>query len=140
MSFNILAKNLQLTDTTLLHLENPATGEPLYADEAETLPLTVELYGKASKVSQKYFASLIRKAELEQKAKKTSKAKTAEELLADNAEHFATLTKSMNNFDLDGLALNTKEAFKKVYEDARLLWISEQVNLKLGDQQSFLQA
>lgn len=137
MSFNIASKNLLLTDTTVLHLENPATGEPLYADEAETLPLTIELYGKASKVHQKYFASLVRKAEMDQKSKK--KSKTAEEILADNADHFATLTKSVNNFDLDGLVLDNKEAFKKMYSDARLLWINEQVNVKLGDQESFLQ-
>ena len=137
MSFNILAKNLQLTDTTVLHLEDPASGDPLYADEAETLPLTVELYGKASKVHQKYWAALYRKNELEQKTKK--KAKTAEELLADNADHFATLTKSMDNFDLDGLVLDNKDAFKKVYADPRLLWINEQVAAKLGDQESFLQ-
>lgn len=135
MSFNILATNLQLQDTAVLHLRNPATDEPLYADEAETKPLEIELYGKSSKVHRNWLTSALRKSEAEQKSKKK---KTADELLADNAKFFATMTKAIRNFDLDGRVLDNKEAFEALYSDTRLLWIGEQVAEALGDVEGFL--
>lgn len=133
MSFNILSKSLQ--DTTTLHLVDPETGEEMYDGEDMSKPLTIELFGKSSKQHQKWLSAAMRKSELEQKAKK--KTKTAEELLAENAEFFATMTKAINNIDLDGEPLDNKEAFKKLYGNPALLWINEQVAEKLGETASF---
>lgn len=135
MSFNILSKNLQLTDTTILHLENPATREPLFADEKETQPLTIELFGKSSKQHRTWLTSAMRRAEADQKSKKK---KSADELLIENAKFFATMTKSISNFDMDGRVLDNKEAFEALYATPSLLWIGEQVAEKLGDTESFL--
>lgn len=135
MSFNILATNLQLQDTTTLHLRNPATDEPLYADEAETKPLELVLYGKASKVHRSWLTQAMRRSEIEQKSKKK---KSADELLAENAKFFATMTKEVRNFDLDGRVLDNKEAFEALFSDTRLLWIGEQVAEALGDVEGFL--
>lgn len=135
MSFNILATNLQLQDTTTLHLRNPATDEPLYADEAETKPLELVLYGKSSKVHRNWLTQAIRRSEIEQKSKKK---KTADELLAENAKFFATMTKEVRNFDLDGRVLDNKDAFEALFSDTRLLWIGEQVAEALGDVEGFL--
>lgn len=135
MSFNILSSNLQLQDFTTLHLCNPADGSPLYADEDETLPLEIDLYGKASKVHRQWLTSAMRKAEAEQKSKKK---KSADELLIENAKFFATMTKAIRNFDMDGRALDNKDAYEALYATPGLLWIGEQVAEKLGDSESFL--
>lgn len=134
MSFNIFSAG-QLQDTSVLHLCNPSTEEPMYADEAETLPLEIELYGKASKQHRTWLTSAMRRSEAEQKSKKK---KSADELLVENAKFFATMTKAIRNFDMDGEPLNSKEAFEKLYADPRLLWINEQVAKHLGDDGAFL--
>lgn len=134
MSFNILSQNLQLQDTATVQLRNPATDEPLFADVEETKPLEVVLYGKSSKIHRNWLTQAIRRSEIEQKSKKK---KTADELLAENAKFFATMTKEIRNFDLDGRALDNKEAFEALYSDTRLLWVGEQVAEALGDAESF---
>lgn len=134
MSFNILATNLQLQDTTTVQLRNPATDEPLFADAAETKPLELVLFGKSSKVHRTWLTQALRRSEADQKSKKK---KTADELLTENAKFFATMTKEIRNFDLDGRALDNKEAFEALYSDTRLLWIGEQVAEALGDAESF---
>lgn len=136
MSFNILSANLQLQDFTTLHLCSPADGSPLFADEAQTLPLEIDLYGKASREHRQWLTQAMRRSEAEQRSKKK---KTADELLTENAKFFATMTKAIRNFDMDGRALNSKEAFEALYATPSLLWIGEQVAEKLGDSESFLQ-
>lgn len=135
MSFNILSKSLQ--DYTTLTLIDPSTGEEMYADGDESKPLQIELFGKSSKQHRSWLSSMLRKNEMEQRTKK--KAKTADELLSENAEFFATMTKAIHNFDLDGEKLDNKDAFKKLYGNPALVWIGEQVAEKLGDTESFLQ-
>lgn len=134
MSFNILSQNLQQQDTATIQLRNPATDEPLFADEAETKPLEIVLYGKSSKVHRAWLTAALRRSEIDQKSKKK---KTADELLAENAKFFATMTKEIRNFDLDGRALDNKEAFEALFSDTRLLWVGEQVAEALGDSESF---
>lgn len=134
MAFNI--SNISLSDTTVLHLVNPGTGEYLYADEAEKEPLTIELYGKSSKQHRVWLASALRKQEAEQRSRK--KSKTSDELMEENADFFATMTKAINNMEMDGLKLDSKEAYKKLYSAPALMWISEQIGEKLGSTESFL--
>jgi hypothetical protein len=134
MSFNIAGKSLTLQETTILHLVNPADGSYMYADEDETKPLTIELFGRASRVHRNWLSGELKKNSANQKAK----TKNADELLAENAKFFATMTKAISNFDLDGLVLDNKEAFATLYADQRVMWINEQVAEVLGDTQAFL--
>lgn len=134
MSFNIMSKTLH--ETATLHIIDPVSGEEMYADEAQTQPLEIELYGRASKISRTWAASASRKQEQEKNSKKR---KTLEEQTADTAEFFATMTKAIRNIDMDGKLLTTKEDFKAFYAVPELGWILEQVAEKLGSVESFLQ-
>jgi hypothetical protein len=134
MSFNIMSKTLQ--ETAVLHLIDPASGEEMYADEEQTQPLEIELFGRSSKVHRTWAAAAVRKQESEKNSKKR---KTLEEQTADNAEFFALMTKAIRNIDMDGKLLTTKEDFKAFYSLPELGWILDQVAEKLGSVESFLQ-
>lgn len=134
MSFNI--KSRSLADTTVLHLVDPETGMLMYADDKETKPLTIELYGRSSKQYRTWLATTLRKQEQESKMKK--KAKSLDEQLDDNADFLATVSVKASNFDIEGVAIDSKEMFKKLYADPSLLWIGEQVTEKLSELSSFL--
>lgn len=132
--FDIL--NSELSDTFVLHLEHPVTG-PIYADESETLPVTIELYGRSSKVHRQWLALALRKQEAAKN--KREKSKTPEELLEDNADFFATMTVAIKNMNMGGKELETKEDFKKLYANPKLMWVSENVATALGETENFLQ-
>ncbi len=133
MTFNISTK--KLSDSTILHLTDPATGVYMYADADEKEPLTIELYGRSSKQYRNWMAATLRK----QEAAKKQKQKSLEETLADNADFLATVSIKATNFDMDGVAIDNKEMFKKLYAEPSLAWIGEQVSEALGDNGNFLQ-
>lgn len=134
MAFDILSA--QLEDTTVLHVEHPVTG-PIYADEAETQPVTIELYGRSSKVARQWLAVALRKAEANKN--KREKSKSLEEHLEENAEYLALMTVSIKNMEMGGEKVDNKEAYKKLYANPKLKWITTQVNSTLGDTEAFLQ-
>jgi hypothetical protein len=134
MAFDILT--IELADTTTLHLEHPVNG-PIYADEAETLPVTIELYGRSSKQHRQWLALALRKQEANKHKKE--KAKSPDEMLEENAEFFATMTVAIKNMNMAGKPIETKEDFKKLYSNPKLMWVTEAVSEKLGSVDSFLQ-
>ena len=133
-TYNIL--DAEMSDTTTLHLSHPNTGL-MYADEAEKEPVTIELYGRSSKQHRQWLALALRKQEVNRNKKE--KSKSPDEMLEENAEFFATMTVSIKNMKLGNVELTSKEAFKKLYANPKLMWITEQVSEKLGDVESFLQ-
>jgi hypothetical protein len=133
-SFDILSS--ELNDTTVLHLEHPVNG-PIYADEAQTLPVTIELYGRSSKTHRQWLALALRKQEANRNKKE--KSKTPDEMLEENAEFFATMTVAIKNMNMGGKPIESKEDFKKLYSNPKLMWITEAVSQSLGDTESFLQ-
>lgn len=134
MAFDILSA--QLEDTTILHLEHPVTG-PIYADEAETLPVTIELYGRSSKQHRQWLALALRKQEANRNKKE--KSKSPDEMLEENAEFFATMTVAINNMEMNGKPIESKDDFKKLYSNPKLMWVVEAISEKLGSVDSFLQ-
>lgn len=134
MSFDILST--ELSDTTVLHLEHPVTG-PIYADAAETKPVTIELYGRSSKQHRQWLATALRKQEANKN--KREKSKTPEELLEDNADFFAVMTKAVNNMTMGGKPIATKEDFKSLYANPKLMWVTEAIATELGNTEAFLQ-
>jgi hypothetical protein len=137
--FNIKSANLSLNETAIVHLEDPRTGMLLYADEAETQPLTIEVYGRTSKIFRNWAASENRKTSALERAGKKEKTKTPEEMQENVAEMYATLTKKVSNFDMNGVALDNHEAYKALYNDLSLSWITEQVASVMGQTEAFLQ-
>jgi hypothetical protein len=133
--FEITSK--ELSDTVIVDLIDPSTGGVIYADEAETKPVSIELYGRSSKQHRAWLALALRKQEANRNKKE--KSKTPDELLEENAEFFATMTVGIKNMSMDGKPVATKEDFKKLYANPKLMWISEFVAEALGNVESFLQ-
>lgn len=132
MSFNI--SKLAVTDTTTLQLVNPATEVKLYADEAETLPLEIVMYGKSSKQYRAALSALSRKG-----LARKGKPQTFETNVEDNVEILVAISKKANNFDLNGAPIDNPEAFRELYSDNSLFWIKDQVQAELENVEAFLQ-
>ena len=133
--FEITSK--ELSDTTVVELIDPSTGAVIYADEAETKPVSIELYGRSSKQHRQWLALALRKQEANRNKKE--KSKTPDELLEENAEFFATMTVAIKNMSMDGKPVANKEDFKKLYANPKLMWITEQIAEALGSTEVFLQ-
>lgn len=132
--FDVLST--ELSDTMTLHLEHPVSG-PIYADEAETLPVTIELYGRSSRQHRQWLALALRKQEANKHKKE--KSKSPDEMLEENAEFFATMTVAIKNMTMGGKPIESKEDFKKLYSNPKLMWVCEQISTALGDTEAFLQ-
>lgn len=133
MSFNITTK--AVANTTTLHLEDPSTGEKMYADEAQTQPLTIELFGKASKQYRTALSALSRKS-----LARKGKAQSFETNVEDNTEILVAISKVAKNFDMgDGVAIDNADAFRKLYSDPSLFWIKDAVQAELENVEAFLQ-
>lgn len=132
MSFNIKTK--QLSDTTILNLVDPGTGLMMFADDAETQPLQIEVYGKSSKAYRNWQASASRKA-----LARGKKQVTPEEAAENTADFLVAVSKQAMNFDIDGVAIDSPAMFKLLYSDPSLYWIGDQVAEKLGETEAFLQ-
>ena len=131
--FNITSR--ALNDVTTLHLVDPETQNLMYADEKETKPLTIELYGRSSKVYRNWLEVAQRK---QNKAGPKAKDKDVETQMQENADFLATMSVKASNFDMGAGPIDTKEAFKKLYADSSLLWIVEQVSAQLNDLAAFM--
>lgn len=131
MAFNINSK--EVSETTLLHLVDPATDEKMYADEKEKEPLTIELYSKGSKQYRNALAAVKRKG-----VKRNNKVQSLETDIEDNAEFLATVSKVAANFDMNGKPIDSYEAFKELYGNPKLFWIRDQVDATIQDTANFL--
>lgn len=130
-SFNLT--QLALADTTVVHLQGPE-GVGLYADEDQTQPLEVEVYGRSSKQMRNYLIAAEKK-----KAKRGKRQPTPDEAQEDNAEFFAAITKSVKNFDLGNGPLTTAEHFKEMYLNPSLYWLTDEISNTLGSSELFIQ-
>ena len=137
MSFDILSS--QLSDTTTFQLEHPVNG-PIFAGPDETKPVMIEVYGKASKVFRNYMATQARKTALKQKSGKADKTPTAEEVLESNAEFYATITKSITNLKMGDVEVDNFEAYKSLYANPKLDWVTSAVGQNFGEVDAFLSA
>lgn len=128
--------NLSLNETTILHLEHPVTGEYLYADEEQTQPVTIEVYGRTSKVFKNYINASQRKNLNPSNAKKVKNTDQQDE---DNAEFWTVLTKKVSNLSIGDQVVDGPDEIKAMYLDPSLSWINDQVANVLGNTEAFLQ-
>lgn len=119
--------------TSTLHLRD-AQDEFMYADGDESKPMRVTVYGPGSKVYAKAFAK--KNSRLLDRVRSRTKSKASEEeLQEEEAEHLASLTKSMENVsygDLQG-----QEMFKAIYADLSIGFIADQVRSHIGEWGNF---
>lgn len=126
-------RKFAVNPTSRLHLRD-ANDELMYADEAKTLPIAVNLFGPGSKEYAK--AKAAQSNRLVNKMKTKGKAnQTPEEIAAESAEFLAACTESWENMqygDAQGEALSIA-----VYSDRTLGFISDQVAGHLGGWSNF---
>lgn len=131
MSFNIKAK--ALSETTFVHLRDPATDEKLY-DEATGEAVGITIYGKASSQYKQALSALSRK-----NLARKGKPQSFETNMEDNIEILVTISKEAKNLDIDGVPVATAAAFKALYSDTELFWVKDQVQEALEDNAAFTQ-
>lgn len=137
MSFEL--NSLAFSEETVLHLEHPVTGAPLYApvkkgEDAESKPVQVTLKGSAS---QAYMRAVDQMQKNKNRIAKNREL-TTEEQRKQNVEFLTALSVAFENLTLDGEPVDSPDAFRKLYSDARYDWIKEQVNNILMKPDAFL--
>lgn len=128
MALNITS--VAVVETTRLHLEN-AVGEKLF-DGAK--PVEIELYGKGSKQYRNALAALSRK-----NTQRKNKPQSFDTNVEDGVEILVTISKTSHNLEIDGVAVTTPEAFRKLYSNPQLFFVNDQVQATLDDNSNFLQ-
>lgn len=116
-------------DTARLTVLNPKGDELVVNGE----PVTIDLYGPGSKqfVNAKYkLENATQARSIAMLRGKTSK-NAAEETRQMQAEFYAAITASLNNFPIDGGAL-------ALYLNPKLGYITEQVEKFIGDTENFM--
>lgn len=119
---------------TFVHLESPATGEPLYDDASQPIGITI-LGGDSEKVRRELRKISDRKIE---RIRKGQSLPDAEASRKEDIAVMAAATVSWQGLVVDGVALEcTESAARKLYGDPRFPWIMEQLEKVLGDRKRF---
>lgn len=133
MTFDI--STLSADETFDVEIMDPRTGEPLIGDDNK--PCTVTVYGPGTKP----FAAARSRASNRSIKRLRSKGKmetTPEEDAAATASFLTEITKRFNNFGYKGLD-DGPEAYRALYLDPKLGFITDQVNAGAGDWANFTQ-
>lgn len=123
-------------ETFDVEIMDPRTGEPLLGEDNK--PCSVTVYGPGSKP----FAAARSRASNRTMKRMRQRGKietTPEEDLAATASFLTEITKSFNNFDYKAME-NGPDAFRALYSDTTLGWLTEQVNAGAGDWANFTKA
>lgn len=127
---------LSASETAVIKLTHPATGEPL-ADNGK--PLTVTIYGPGSRQHQQMRTARDRRIMAAAMAANKPGAKSepdADKDRADTATDLAACTASISGWDYKGKT--DADAIKAAYADASMSWLADQVSRALNDWASFL--
>lgn len=143
---------IEVADTFDVVIEHPKTREPILiggqevTDEAgETttvggVAMSVTVYWPGSKQ--------FRAARSAQNARNMKRARqrggnletTDDEDAADKAAFLSSCTVSLNNFGYRGLDPTSVDTFRALYLDRKMGWLTDQVNVKMGDWGNFTKA
>lgn len=119
--------------TGRLHLRD-ASDELMYADDAKTQAIAVNLYGPASKQYAK--AQAAQNNRMMDKLKRKGKSEqTAEQSAAEKVEFLTDCTASFEHLEYD--ALTGAALARAVYGDQTLGFISDQIAKHIGDWSNF---
>ena len=131
MAFEL--NNRAAKETFTLQLTDPATEAPLWADDEETLPVTVSIFGKSSKQYRAAIAKL-QNAQFQRGKQKL----TAEQLRADGTALLVACSDKTANLMLDCKTVETPEDFHKLYSNPQFDWLRQQVDSKIEDVAAFM--
>lgn len=120
---------------TVVHLEHPGTGDPLYDEKQNAITITVlgsdsdKVRGVARKQADKRF---------EQARKSRGLAIDSASIESDAIARMVAATVAWSGVKLDGEVLEcTEQNARKLYSDPRFPWIAEQVEKAIEDRQRF---
>lgn len=137
MTFDV--STFAISESSEITINHPVTGEPFLVDtEDGKKPMIVVVHGPGSKpfkaaqaVSQKTYSATFHRG----KSRETPDQKDARE-----AAFLSACTIEFKNFGYKGMAQDDREAFRACYLDPAMGWLTEQVNLEMGDWANFTQA
>ena len=127
---------LNVPDTARIHLEFPGMGK-LYADDAKTQPVIIEVYGPASNPAVDYRRKMTRKVQSEMAKRGSKGLANLGDLEEQELERLCALTAGVSGLIYKGETI-TKDTVRKVYADPKMGWIRDQLNEKLSGWEDFL--
>jgi hypothetical protein len=127
--------SLALKADTEIQLRHPVSGELLFADEDKTEPVTVSLWGSASKQYRNAVAEMQNRA-LKRQAKKEKP--TAEVMREEGIRLLLAVSAGSKNLVLDGNPVITEDDFRTLYSNPAYSWVKDQVDEALADTSNFL--
>lgn len=133
MAFDISTLAVAADTTHDVHLTHPVSGDLLWADEAETKPVAIRVYGKNSKAYRDATAVIQKR-----RFKNLKKEYTPEEMASDSVALLAACSVEALNLEYKGEKLDNPVAFKKLYSDNDLEWIKKLVDAAIEDTANFL--
>lgn len=134
MSFDISA--MAADETFDVEILNPKTGEPLIGDEGK--PCTVTVYGPGSKPFAAAKSAQSNRNIRRIRAKGGKADTTPEEDAAAVASFLTAITVGFNHFTYGGA--DGQDMFRACYLDAKMGWLTDQVNSGAGDWGNFSKA
>jgi len=127
-------RKFAVSPTGSLHLRD-ASDELMYADDDQTKPIAVNVYGPGSKQYAKAQAAQQNRM-IDKLKRKGQSTQTAEQLAREKAEFLTDCTASFENLEYD--ALTADALAMAVYSDISIGFIADQVAKFIGDWNSFL--
>jgi hypothetical protein len=129
-------RKFAVSATGKLHLRD-AADQLMYADDDQSRPISVNLYGPGSKQYAKAQAAQQNRL-LEKLKRKGQSAQNADQLAEEKAGFLADCTESFDNLEYDALA--GEALARAVYADSSIGFIADQVAKFLGDWANFTKA
>jgi hypothetical protein len=116
-----------------LQLKHPATDELLFADAEKTLPVTISLFGTASK-------QWLDDSTAKQNGyiKRGKKLLNPEEVMAGLVETYTAISEKTANLDYQGRPVEGPDMFRALYSDPQYAWLKNQVDAAIGEVSNFL--
>lgn len=137
MAFEL--KNLSLADTFVMPLKNPETNDTLLSDvldaSGKPKPVTITLYGSASKQYRNAVAAMQNRA-LKRQQKKDKPS--VEVLTEEGVSLLVQCTASVSELSVGGKIPVSEQDFHDLYSAPDLSWVKDQVDAALGDISNFL--
>lgn len=125
---------IEVADTFEVEIKHPKTDDPMIADG---VPMTITVHGPAS--AQFKAAQAVQNTKLTKRLRTGKTDEDAEVAAADKAAFLSMCTVSLNGFNYKGQT-EGREAFRALYLDPKMGWLTDQVNRQLADWSNFTQA
>ena len=129
--FNVASRSLK--DTFTLQLRDPASDELLFADDEGLEPVTIELFGTASKQYRNAMNEMMRKINA-----RKGKAASPSVQLEEGIDFLVACSSSTQHLSVDDEDVQTAIQFRNMYNRADLNWIKKQVDGAVSDDSNFL--